>query len=1355
MKRLYIFFSAISMIATIYGQAPAGFNYQAVARNPQGQLITNTQVTIQIAILKGSIDGTSVYTESFSPTTNNFGLVNLNIGNGTVMSGTFADIDWGADTYFIKVWLNSTEMGTTQLLSVPYALHAKTAENLAGGITETDPIFTAWDKSTGITIPESQITDLQSYLLAETDPVFSASLAKNITAIDTTYWNNKLDSFTEIDPVYAAWDKSTGILITESQITDLHHFTNADETDPVFSQSVAIGIKATDTIYWSSKLSSFTETDPLFEAWNKSTGIDITSSQIRDFQTSVTNNAAVLANTAKNTYPTVDSVKLAGIQIGAEVNVNADWNATSGDAQILNQPVLAAVATSGSFNDLLNKPVGNTIGDLQYWNGTSWEILPPGTEGQVLVINSSKVPSWKNVSAPFLVAPIAITETATDVLSFSTTVNGTVNANNLSTDVVFEWGKTTTYEIGSDIADESPVTGNSDVAVSFNLPSDMASLEPGTTYHYRIKAKNAVNITYGNDSTFTTLDTIPQYLTTAEIKEIKVNTALSGGSIIDDGGSTVIARGVCWNTSTNPTIVNSFSFDSSGTGEFISSIAGLTEGTTYFVRAYATNSVGTAYGNELSFTTIATVGDIDGNVYNSITLGTQVWMAENLKTTKYQNGDLIPNVTDNTTWTNLTTGAYCDYDNTPDISLTYGSLYNWYAVSDSRNVCPSNWHVPSDEEWTVLTNYLGGDSVAGGKLKEGGLLHWNSPNTDATNETGFTALPGGMRYYTGPFGNIGGNGLWWSSSEINTDYAWGRNMAKGYSGVYVGGNDIKPSGFSVRCLQDSEPEIIKPTLNTAIASLITSTTATSGGNISDDGGSSVTFRGVCWNTSGGPTITDAKTDNGTGVGSFTSSLSGLVSGTTYHIRAYATNSAGTAYGNELVFTSATGLLIGQSYDGGIIFYMDGDGKNGLVCAPNDQGFYPWGCEGTRIGGTSYAFGTGAQNTDTIISKCAGENAAKICKDLVLNGYDDWYLPSLEELVLIYNSLYLNGIGNFNNTFYWSSSEFPDEANTTHARGYSFNPYQDNSWKSYALRVRAIRAFSISTSLPIITTMIVDSITQFSATSGGNITDDGGEGVTVRGVCWSTTGNPTIADTKTEDGTGVGSFTSSVSGLIAGTSYYLRAYATNSVGTTYGNEISFATLNANQIVDSEGNVYNSVTIGTQVWMAENLKTTKYQNGDLIPNVTDNTTWSNLTTGAYCDYNNSQSNSSTYGRLYNWYAINDSQNVCPVGWHVPTDTEWTVLTDFLGGANVAGGILKNTTGWYSGGNGTNTSGFSALPGGERGGTGSFYNIESFGNWWSTTTSTTGFAWNRALGYSIVNVPRDAPGKGNGMSVRCLKD
>jgi uncharacterized protein (TIGR02145 family) len=172
--------------------------------------------------------------------------------------------------------------------------------------------------------------------------------------------------------------------------------------------------------------------------------------------------------------------------------------------------------------------------------------------------------------------------------------------------------------------------------------------------------------------------------------------------------------------------------------------------------------------------TYGTMTDQDGNEYKTIVIGTQTWMAENLRTTKYRDGTAIPNVTDNTAWTNLTAGAYCNYNNTTsaDTIATYGRLYNWYAATDSRNIAPTGWHIPTEAEWRTLIYYLGGFSVAGGKMKETGTIHWITPNTGATNESGFTALPTGFRDYLGstPIGkflSLGYDTTYWSSTPID------------------------------------------------------------------------------------------------------------------------------------------------------------------------------------------------------------------------------------------------------------------------------------------------------------------------------------------------------------------------------------------------------------------------------------------------------------------------------------------------------------------------------------------------------------------------------------------------------------
>ena len=403
---------------------------------------------------------------------------------------------------------------------------------------------------------------------------------------------------------------------------------------------------------------------------------------------------------------------------------------------------------------------------------------------------------------------------------------------------------------------------------------------------------------------------------------------------------------------------------------------------------------------------------------------------------------------------------------------------------------------------------------------------------------------------------------------------------------------------------------MEPILTTTAITSITTTYATSGGNITSDGGSPITARGVCWSTSQNPTIANSKTVNGTGSGTFTSNPIGLLPGTTYYLKAYATNDIGTAYGNQLTFTTNLGL-------------------------------------------------------------------------------------------------------------------------------------------------------------PTLTTMVASDITRSTATSGGIVMNDGGTKVTARGICWRTATNPTTANNKTIDGNGTGSFTSDISLLTDYTTYWVRAYATTSVGTGYGNEISFMTLgigfNPNltygTVTDIDGNTYKTITIGTQTWMAENLKTTKYRNGEIIANVKENPPWAALTAGAYCWYkNDSVVNKSVYGALYNWYAVADSRNIAPLGWHVPSNAEVAALSTFLGGENVAGGKLKEEGTIHfiiSNYQATNSSGFSALPGGFRSNGGLFDYMTTAGWWWTTSVFSTTNSTHFSVDSSNDDVYTSNSAKTTGLSVRCIKD
>lgn len=267
-------------------------------------------------------------------------------------------------------------------------------------------------------------------------------------------------------------------------------------------------------------------------------------------------------------------------------------------------------------------------------------------------------------------------------------------------------------------------------------------------------------------------------LSPTSILDFEDISAVYHGMITNPGLGDITERGVVWSTLPNPTIaLSTKTYDGAGSGEFGSNITGLTSATTYYMRTYATNSAGTAYGTEVSFTTFAL------GVSRSINIGTQTWMAKNLDVATYNDGTPIPQVTDPSAWVNLTTGAWCYNNNDPANGTKYRKLYNWYAVAGihdndpntpNKTFAPIGWHVPTDGEWTTLADYLGGANVAGGKMKA--IADWISPNSlsaneaaeIATNSSGFTGLPGGSRS-NGYFGGIGTSSTWWSSSESYPD----------------------------------------------------------------------------------------------------------------------------------------------------------------------------------------------------------------------------------------------------------------------------------------------------------------------------------------------------------------------------------------------------------------------------------------------------------------------------------------------------------------------------------------------------------------------------------------------------------
>ena len=533
-----------------------------------------------------------------------------------------------------------------------------------------------------------------------------------------------------------------------------------------------------------------------------------------------------------------------------------------------------------------------------------------------------------------------------------------------------------------------------------SFTSNITGLAPLTTYYVRAYATNSNGTAYGEQLNFTTYAAIPT-VTTNVLSNITSNSVTCGGYVTAAGAATVTTRGVCWSTSQNPTVNDSHTTDGSGTGNFTSSIIGLTPTVKYYVRAYATNSVGTGYGDELYFTTpgaydgqpcpgAATVTDYDNNTYNTVMIGTQCWMKENLRTTHYSNGTSIPLGTSASTTTPY---RYNPNDNASNVP-TYGYLYNWPAVlhgasSSSSNpsgvqgICPTGWHVPSDAEWTQLTDYLRSQSQYVCNNNSNGIAKalasttgWNSSTTacavgnnqSSNNATGFSALPAGMFVPTSIviLNTFGEEAIFWSATVFEDDHAFFYKLGYANAGVSHGAS-YEYYSSSVRCVKDAGSTVTVPTVTTTSVTSVAATSATCGGNVTSDGGATVTTRGVCWSTSQNPTVNDSHTTNGSGTGSFTSSITGLTAGSTYYVRAYATNNFGIGYGNQISFIAASSVIIQEGFDNATVptgwtaIDADGDGHNWGEAGDLYQGFA--GHTGLGISSASYISNVGALTPD--------------------------------------------------------------------------------------------------------------------------------------------------------------------------------------------------------------------------------------------------------------------------------------------------------------------------------------------------------------------------------------------------------
>ena len=825
------------------------------------------------------------------------------------------------------------------------------------------------------------------------------------------------------------------------------------------------------------------------------------------------------------------------------------------------------------------------------------------------------------------------------------------------------------------------------------------NLVPETQYYVRAYAQNMIGTVYGEEKIFTTLPILLATLTTTAATDITTNSAVVGGNITEDGGDNLTERGVVYSTSHNPTTSDTKLSNGSGIGSFTCNMTDLQANTTYYVRAYAVNSKGVAYGDEVSFTTASyslpsvTTTSASSVTTSSATVGGNVTADGGATVTER---GVVYSTTQNPTTSNSKKvsgsgkGAF-------SVSLTgllegrtyyvrayavnsEGTSYgNQISFTTNKTVVLPTVTTTAVTQVTETTAVTGGNVTADGNatVTERGVVYSTTQNPTTSNSKKVSGS--GIGSFTCNLTGL----------QANTTY---------YVRAYA--VNSKGTAYGQEISFTTDKGILLPVLTTTVTQ-ITNNSAVVVGNITSDGGATVTERGIVYCQLPNPDInhTNAICDiirSGSGVGEFTCEMIDLPPDTKYYVRAYAVNSKGVAYGEEVSFTTASDAPAVPEYvDLGLSVkwatFNVGANK------PEDYGdYFAWGETEpkTKYSESNYSY------TDNPTTLPLSADAAHA------NWGDSWRMPTYAEQNELRehctwtwttqngvngykvtsnkngNSIFLPAAGYRldsslydagSNGYCWSSSIYTYGTSFAYyLYFYSSNVGRNGQYRRYGLSVRPVYGLPVVT-MPTVTTSAVTQITDATAVAGGNVTADGGATVTERGVCVATVSNPTTSNAKVTAGSGTGSFTCNLTGLQANTTYYVRAYATNSQGTAYGEEMSFTTKNPSSS-DSTGteNGHEYVDLGLSVkWATFNVGASKPEEygdyfawGETEPKTTydwSNYKWCNGSETTLTKYNTN----SDYGIVDNKTTLELSDDAAHVNWggswRIPTDAELLELRD----------------------------------------------------------------------------------------------